>query len=141
MQCHLGTCRATRRCKSAALRRRASSKAADRQETWPCYSLVPASSASARGDDATSPHGRAQPMDKRGRGAADAAGGSAAEVFKVFLKLGVTSFGGPIAHLGYFRDDIVQRRRWLDERSYADLVALGQFLPGPASSEVGIAIG
>lgn len=71
----------------------------------------------------------------------DAAGGSAAEVFKVFLKLGVTSFGGPIAHLGYFRTELVERRRWLDDRSYVDLVALGQFLPGPASSEVGIAIG
>jgi chromate transporter len=69
------------------------------------------------------------------------AGGSAAEVFRVFLKLGLTSFGGPIAHLGYFRAELVERRRWLDERSYADLVALGQFLPGPASSEVGIAIG
>jgi chromate transporter len=67
--------------------------------------------------------------------------GSAAEVFRVFLQLGLTSFGGPIAHLGYFRTELVERRRWLDERSYADLVALGQFLPGPASSEVGIAIG
>jgi chromate transporter len=74
-------------------------------------------------------------------GKVGAAGGSAAEVFAVFLKLGLTSFGGPIAHLGYFRDEIVARRRWLDERTYADLVALGQFLPGPASSEVGIAIG
>jgi chromate transporter len=74
-------------------------------------------------------------------GQADAAGGSAAEVFKVFLKLGLTSFGGPVAHLGYFRTEIVERRGWLDEKAYADLVALGQFLPGPASSEVGIAIG
>jgi chromate transporter len=72
---------------------------------------------------------------------AGAAGGNAAEVFGVFLKLGLTSFGGPVAHLGYFRDEFVARRRWLDERTYADLVALGQFLPGPASSEVGIAVG
>jgi chromate transporter len=67
--------------------------------------------------------------------------GSALEVLLVFLKLGLTSFGGPVAHLGYFRAEIVARRRWLDERSYADLVALCQFLPGPASSQVGIAIG
>jgi chromate transporter len=67
--------------------------------------------------------------------------GGATEVFLVFLRLGVTSFGGPIAHLGYFRTEFVERRRWLDERSYADLVALSQFLPGPASSKVGIAIG
>jgi chromate transporter len=73
--------------------------------------------------------------------AADNTKGSAAEVLRVFLKLGLTSFGGPIAHLGYFRSEIVERRRWLDERSYADLVALAQFLPGPASSEVGIALG
>lgn len=63
------------------------------------------------------------------------------EVLAVFLRLGLTSFGGPIAHLGYFRDEIVTRRRWLDDRAYADLVALCQFLPGPASSQVGIAIG
>jgi chromate transporter len=62
-------------------------------------------------------------------------------VFVVFLRLGLTSFGGPVAHLGYFRDEFVQRRRWLSERSYADLVALCQFLPGPASSQVGMAIG
>ncbi len=67
--------------------------------------------------------------------------GTAAEVFGVFLKLGVTSFGGPIAHLGYFRAEIVQRRAWLDDASYADLVALCQFLPGPASSQVGFGIG
>jgi len=59
----------------------------------------------------------------------------------VFLKLGLTSFGGPVAHLGYFRDEFVVRRRWLDEPAYADLVALCQFLPGPASSQVGLAIG
>ncbi len=63
------------------------------------------------------------------------------EVFSVFLRLGLTSFGGPIAHLGYFREAFVVERRWLDDRSYADLVALCQFLPGPASSQVGIAIG
>lgn len=63
------------------------------------------------------------------------------EVFIVFLRLGLTSFGGPVAHLGYFREDIVARRKWLDETAYADLVALCQFLPGPASSQVGIALG
>ncbi len=67
--------------------------------------------------------------------------GSAVEVLLVFLKLGVTSFGGPIAHLGYFRDEFVVRRRWLGEPAYADLVALCQFLPGPASSQVGFSIG
>jgi chromate transporter len=66
---------------------------------------------------------------------------SALEVLLVFLKLGLTSFGGPVAHLGYFREEFVARRKWLDEASYADLVALCQFLPGPASSQVGIAIG
>jgi chromate transporter len=63
------------------------------------------------------------------------------EVLRVFSRLGLTSFGGPVAHLGYFRDELVTRRRWLDDRAYADLVALCQFLPGPASSQVGIAIG
>lgn len=67
--------------------------------------------------------------------------GSAGEVFLVFLKLGLTSFGGPIAHLGYFRDAFVVRRRWLDEHAFADLVGLCQFLPGPASSQVGFSIG
>jgi chromate transporter len=62
-------------------------------------------------------------------------------VFLIFLRLGLTSFGGPIAHLGYFRQEFVTRRRWLSERSYAELVALCQFLPGPASSQVGIALG
>ncbi len=66
---------------------------------------------------------------------------SAAQVFAIFLRLGLTSFGGPVAHLGYFRNEFVQRRRWLDERSYADLVALCQFLPGPASSQVGMGLG
>ncbi|SFU69817.1 chromate efflux transporter [Halomonas korlensis] len=63
------------------------------------------------------------------------------EVFRAFLLLGLTSFGGPIAHLGYFRGEFVARRRWLDEQAYADLVALCQFLPGPASSQVGFALG
>ena len=67
--------------------------------------------------------------------------GSPLEVLLVFLKLGVSSFGGPIAHIGYFRDEFVVRRRWLDEQAYADLVALCQFLPGPASSQVGFSIG
>ena len=62
-------------------------------------------------------------------------------VLKIFLRLGLTSFGGPIAHLGYFRAEFVSRRQWLSERSFADLVALCQFLPGPASSQVGIALG
>ncbi|WP_338475287.1 chromate efflux transporter [Pseudomonas khavaziana] len=62
-------------------------------------------------------------------------------VFLIFLRLGLTSFGGPIAHLGYFREAFVTRRQWLSERSYAELVALCQFLPGPASSQVGIALG
>ncbi len=62
-------------------------------------------------------------------------------VFLIFLRLGLTSFGGPVAHLGYFRTEFVQRRQWLSERSYADLVALCQFLPGPASSQVGLALG
>src|SRR5712672_3195128 len=63
------------------------------------------------------------------------------EVLAAFTRLGLTSFGGPVAHLGYFREEFVNRRRWLDDRSYADVVALCQFLPGPASSQVGIAIG
>ncbi|MBP0438710.1 chromate efflux transporter [Tianweitania sediminis] len=67
--------------------------------------------------------------------------GTPAEVFRVFLKLGLTSFGGPIAHLGYFRNELVERRGWIDEKGYADLVALCQFLPGPASSQVGFALG
>jgi chromate transporter len=67
--------------------------------------------------------------------------GTIGEVLAVFLRLGLTSFGGPIAHLGYFHDEFVVRRKWLDEKTYADLVALSQFLPGPASSKVGIAIG
>jgi chromate transporter len=67
--------------------------------------------------------------------------GRAAEVFRVFLKLGCTSFGGPIAHFGYFQNEFVARRKWIDQETYADLVALCQFLPGPASSQVGLALG
>jgi chromate transporter len=74
--------------------------------------------------------------EKAGRGP-----DAAIEVFAVFLRLGLTSFGGPIAHLSYFRDAFVLRRKWLSELRYADLVALCQFLPGPASSQVGMAIG
>ena len=72
---------------------------------------------------------------------AEAPGSSVGTVFLAFLKLGSTSFGGPIAHLGYFRTEFVERRRWMDDRSFTDLVSLCQFLPGPASSQVGIAIG
>jgi chromate transporter len=67
--------------------------------------------------------------------------GSPLEVLLVFLKLGVTCFGGPIAHIGYFREEFVVRRRWIEEQVYADLVGLCQFLPGPASSQVGFSIG
>lgn len=67
--------------------------------------------------------------------------GNVLEVFWVFLRLGLTSFGGPVAHLAYFREAFVERRRWLSEKAYADLVALCQFLPGPASSQVGMALG
>ena len=66
---------------------------------------------------------------------------SAWPIFRTFLRLGLTSFGGPVAHLGYFRTEFVERRRWLSEAAYADLVALCQFLPGPASSQVGLALG
>jgi chromate transporter len=62
-------------------------------------------------------------------------------VFLIFLRLGLTSFGGPVAHLGYFGEEFVTRRRWLTERSDADLAARCQFLPGPASSQVGMALG
>ena len=67
--------------------------------------------------------------------------GSLAEIFWVFLRLGCTSFGGPVAHLGYFRTELVARRTWLTEATFADLVALCQFMPGPASSQTGMAIG
>lgn len=62
-------------------------------------------------------------------------------IFRIFLVLGLTSFGGPVAHLGYFRTEFVEKRKWLTERDYAELVALCQFLPGPASSQVGLALG
>ncbi|MBP9884644.1 MAG: chromate transporter, partial [Leptospiraceae bacterium] len=63
------------------------------------------------------------------------------EVFLIFLRLGLTSFGGPIAHLAYFQDEFVNRKQWLDEKQYAEIVTLCQFLPGPASSQVGMVIG
>jgi chromate transporter len=72
---------------------------------------------------------------------AGGAPGAWPEVLAVFLRLGLTSFGGPVAHLGYFREEFVEKRKWLDDRTYADIVALCQFLPGPASSQVGIAVG
>jgi chromate transporter len=67
--------------------------------------------------------------------------GSPAKVLMAFLKLGITSFGGPLAHIGYFREELVVHRRWLDDETYADLVGLCQFLPGPASSQVGFTLG
>ena len=63
------------------------------------------------------------------------------EVMRVFLKLGLSSFGGPVAHIGYFHEEFVVRRGWLDDATFSDLVALCQFLPGPASSQVGFSIG
>lgn len=71
----------------------------------------------------------------------NAKAGSARDVFMAFLPLGFTAFGGPVAHIGYFRTTFVERRAWLSDQAYADLVALCQFLPGPASSQVGMAIG
>lgn len=79
--------------------------------------------------------------DKAGGERNEAADSNLAEIFAAFLKLGLTSFGGPIAHLGYFRDALILRRRWMDEAAYADLVGLCQFLPGPASSQVAFALG
>src|SRR5438105_2426421 len=67
--------------------------------------------------------------------------GSAFEVLRVFTWLGVTSFGGPVAHLGYFRTEFVNHRRWLSDHAYADLLGLCQFLPGPASSKLGFSLG
>ena len=81
------------------------------------------------------------PSNDASQPAETATRGSALEVFLSFLKLGLTSFGGPVAHLGYFRTEFVERKQWLDDKSYSDLVALCQFLPGPASSQVGIALG
>lgn len=85
--------------------------------------------------------GGTSPSEIREQVSQTTASGTWLEVLSAFLRLGLTSFGGPVAHLGYFREEFVTRRRWLDDRSYADLVALCQFLPGPASSQVGIAIG
>ena len=65
----------------------------------------------------------------------------ALEVLRAFLKLGLTSFGGPVAHIGYFREEFVVRRRWLDDAAFSDLLGLCQFLPGPASSQLGFSIG
>ncbi|HKK34763.1 MAG TPA: chromate transporter, partial [Paracoccaceae bacterium] len=73
--------------------------------------------------------------------ATPAARGTPGEVFGAFLRLGLTSFGGPVAHLGYFREALIVRRGWLSEAQYAEIVALCQFLPGPASSQVGLALG
>src|SRR5215468_3336726 len=84
------------------------------------------------------------PGDVMNEGAGDLEGrsqDSAWTIFLVFLRLGLTSFGGPVAHLGFFRTEFVDRRRWLREEHYADIVALSQFLPGPASSKVGIIVG
>lgn len=67
--------------------------------------------------------------------------GSVWQIFLIFLRLGLTSFGGPVAHLGFFREEFVARRKWMSDHQYADLVALCQFLPGPASSQVGLALG
>jgi chromate transporter len=80
-------------------------------------------------------------MTKTDEAASPARAAGAFEVLSIFLRLGLTCFGGPIAHIGYFRDEFVVRRKWLDEQAYADLVALCQFLPGPASSKVGFSIG
>jgi chromate transporter len=80
----------------------------------------------------------AAPLSAAAKGAQN---GSPLEVLRAFLKLGLTCFGGPIAHIGYFREEFVVRRQWLDEQAYADLVGLCQFLPGPASSQVGFFIG
>ena len=82
-----------------------------------------------------------RPLRAGGPRSAERPAGTAAEVFWTFLRLGLTSFGGPVAHLGYFRAECVERRKWLDEHSFADIVALCQFLPGPASSQIGMGIG
>ena len=93
-------------------------------------------------------HNRVMTRNLRAPSAPETPGGTlvgaahpAWEVLRVYTRLGLTCFGGPIAHIGYFRDEFVVRRRWLDEQAYADLVALCQFLPGPASSQVGFSIG
>jgi chromate transporter len=86
-------------------------------------------------DEAESPLPQRHPLVQGGWGK------RALEVLLIFLRLGCTSFGGPVAHIGYFRSEFVQRRRWLPEGSFADLVALCQFMPGPASSQLGMSIG
>ena len=80
-------------------------------------------------------------MSDQHTSASERSAGTGPEVFVAFLRLGLTSFGGPVAHLGYFREEFVNRRAWLSDRAYADIVALCQFLPGPASSQVGMAVG
>src|SRR5207302_135173 len=86
-----------------------------------------------RAMDETPPPGQADP---------DPAGPArVAEVFRAFLQQGLTAFGGPVAHIAYFRREFVERRGWLSEAAFADLLALAQFLPGPASSQLGMAIG
>jgi chromate transporter len=86
---------------------------------------------------------RADGMAKTDNGSPErtAAGGTVGEVFRAFLKLGLTSFGGPVAHLGYFRREFVERRKWVGESQFAQLLALCQFLPGPASSQLGFSLG
>ena len=91
--------------------------------------------------DSVSPDIPAASPERASRSAEVVRKGTVGEVFTAFLKLGLTSFGGPIAHLGYYRDELVVRRQWIDEAAYADLVALCQFLPGPASSQVGFSLG
>ncbi len=91
--------------------------------------------------DSVSPDIPATPAERASRSREVPETGTVGEVFAAFLKLGLTSFGGPIAHLGYYRNELVVRRQWLDESTYADLVALCQFLPGPASSQVGFSLG
>ena len=89
----------------------------------------------------TSPDIPSEPAEPGALSGAAQSSGTVGEVFAAFLKLGLTSFGGPIAHLGYYREELIVRRKWLDEATYADLVALCQFLPGPASSQVGFSLG
>ena len=84
---------------------------------------------------------RGKPNKKARESTPRHASSSPLEVLQAFTKLGLTSFGGPVAHLGYFHEEFVSRRKWLAERDHADLVALCQFLPGPASSQAGIGIG
>src|SRR5215213_11198756 len=89
----------------------------------------------ATGADAAEATGTNEPIERPN------ARGRLIEVLVVATRLGLTSFGGPVAHLGYFRDEYVHRRKWVDEATFADLIALSQFLPGPASSKLGIALG